>query len=177
MSGARTASIAISVLAIAAAGCGSDGDGDSADAAKATTAGATTAATPSPRSDPPVRGPREAAVEPIRDVQEGLAAGSGSSVCHELTTSARDAVEQSGDDGRTPCAAVVEAAVERWRADGIEPVLSDVESVDIDGDRAIVTLRDPDGDVYDVWVAGLGYGLWLLPALNLDDPAGVERME
>lgn len=128
--------------------------------------------------DPPVAGDdRSQVAEVIRDVQESLAAGQAIAVCGELTSAARRAVERSSDRAHDTCEAVVGDAVSRWHAHGHQPVLSEIVSVRIEGNRAVAMVRDSEKPPYPVLVVWRDVGHWQLSALNLENRSGLQPVK
>jgi len=155
------------------AGCGSGPD-------DTTNAGPTDDGPPAalqlePRLNPSgPTGPRAQAAEPIRDAQEGLATGSGQSVCFELTHDLEERVMRSTGTLRA-CADVVDEAITQLHANGTPPELSQIEHIALHGDTATITVNDPARGTYDVEV--IKHPRWELPRLDLTHPSGLVPAE
>lgn len=174
---APVASIA-AALALAVAGCGDEerqtaraGD-DSAE--RGTTTGDIYLP---PRLGPSeYTGERAQAAEVVLDVQEGLVTGTGDSVCFELTKAEERRLMRSGGGPLRYCGDVVEETIDRWRAADEAPVLAPLGRVEIDGDEALVTVKDAERGRYQVLVVRRDRE-WELPHFDLDRSPGLRPVE
>jgi hypothetical protein len=154
------------VIAFAVSGCG-DSDGGAQKASPATETTATAVSDPV-STDSSARGVIQ---EVVDDVQDGLSAADGWGVCTEVTMAEEARLTRSARQGEH-CTTAISRTLAGYKRDGVERVRTKVESVDVNKARAVATVRDGDGETYEVLLV-LDGGTWKLPKVDLARPSGL----